>query len=276
MNKIILTLLILAVNIHLSVSQNIGQKGDSLVNYKDINGMKQGHWSKKYRNNRVAYIADFKNDKLIGKYQRFYRTGKLSLEVNYGQNESGPAKIYYDNKVLAAEGNYIHRNVKDGLWKFYGVDGRLVVEVTYSNGIKNGKETKFWKNGQKMEEKDWVDGKQDGVWAQWFENGKEKLKVRMISDKRNGLYYAYYPNGRYFMKGKYKENLKVGQWIYYDVDGNITRDTEFTNGVAADQDKIDAKTTKEIEEWEKMDGVIPDPNFDNMSKYDKTYGPKSK
>jgi len=276
MKKFLLPALIIFLISTISFAQNVGQKGDTLINYKDINGMKQGKWTKKYKSGKTAYIATFKNDKLIGLYQRFHTTGKLGLEVNYDENESGYAKIYYDDGKLGAEGNYINRNVKDGLWKFYGVDGKLIIEINYKNGILNGKESKYWRNGNLMEEKNWKDGKQEGLWAQYFENGRDRLKTRMINDKRNGVFYVYYPNGRYYAKGAYKDNLRVGHWTFYDKDGTVTRDTEYTNGVAADQDEIDAKTTKEIEEWEQMKGVIPDPNIDNMFKYDKTYGPLSK
>jgi len=88
MKKIITTFFISLI-VTFVFAQNVGQKGDTLINYKDINGMKQGRWSKKYRNGKPAYHANFKNDKLIGLYQRFYTSGKLSLEVNYDKNESG-------------------------------------------------------------------------------------------------------------------------------------------------------------------------------------------
>ena len=274
--KRIIAIFIFSFLLSFSFAQNIGQKGDTLVNYTDINGLKQGKWKKQYKNGKTAYNANFKNDKLIGLYQRYYTSGKISLEVNYNDDEAGYAKIYYDDGILASEGKYIERNVRDSLWKFYSVDGALIIELNYTKGIPNGKELRYWRNGKIMEEKNWVNGKQNGLWAQYFENGRERLKTRMINDKRNGVYYVYYPNGNYYLKGKYKNNLRVGHWTFYDTYNNITRDTEYTNGIAADQDEIDAKTTKEIEEWDKMKGVIPNPNIENMLYYDKKYRPLSK
>ncbi len=276
MKKIIITLIISFVFSLTIIAQNVGQNAKTTINYKDINGMKQGKWSKKYRTGKPAYNANFKNDKLVGLYQRFYVSGKLSLEVTYDKIESGYAKIYYDDGVLGSEGNYIKRNVKDGLWKYYTVKGKLISEINYTNGIKNGKEQQFWGNGNVMEEKNWVNGKQEGLWAQFFENGNDRLKTRMVNDKRNGLYYVYYPNGNYYAKGEYKNNLKIGPWSFYDTRGNITRDTEYTNGIAADQDEIDEKTTKEIEQWEQMKGLIPDPSIENMQNYDRDYRSLSK
>ncbi|MBN2669593.1 MAG: toxin-antitoxin system YwqK family antitoxin [Bacteroidales bacterium] len=257
-------------------SQNVGQQGDSLVNYKDINGHKHGKWTKQYESGKTAYIAHFKNDKLVGLYQRFYPNGKLIMEVNYEDNESGYAKLYYDDGTLLAEGHYIQKNIKDGLWKFYGTDGKLVVETNYEKGIINGKQTKYYRNGNKMEEIDLINGKKDGLWTRYFENGKERMKARMINDKRNGLLYVYYPSGKYYCKGRYENNLKTGPWVYYNEDGSIKRETEFINGHADDQEQIDEETTKMIEEWEQMKGVIPDPDMDNMMNYDQKYSPLRK
>ena len=276
MNKILLTSLIVLLNISITFSQNIGQKGDSLINYKDINGMRQGKWSKNYKNGRVAYTANFKNDKMVGLYQRFHTTKKLALDITYDDKESGYAKLYYDNGVLEAEGKYINRNVKDSLWKFYATDGKLVVDINYSAGKLNGKENKYWRNGNRMDLKTWTNDKLDGVWSRYFEDGKMRMQIQYKDNIRTGKIQLFHPNGRLSINGHYTNNLRSGHWMFYNEDGTVKRDTEYINGVAKDQAKIDAKTTKLIEEWEKMDGVIPDPNIDNMFKYDREYGPKSK
>jgi antitoxin component YwqK of YwqJK toxin-antitoxin module len=275
--KAYLRLLILCLFISSSLlAQNVGQKGDTLINYKDINGLKHGKWTKKYKNGKTAYNATFKKDKLIGPYQRFYMSGKLSMEVDYDQNESGFAKLYYDNGVLGAEGQYINRNVKDGLWKYYGVDGRLATTVEYKNGVLNGKEIKYWKNGNKLEQKTWTEGKMTGVWYRYYENGKDQLQAKMENGVRQGGFLMFHNTGRLYIKGKYHNDIRVGQWVFYDRDDKIIRDTEYKNGVASDQKEYNDKATQMVKEWEEMKGLIPDPNIDNMFKYDKTYGPLSK
>ena len=80
MKYIFFTILILiSINVF---SQNVGQKGDTLKNYKDINGLKQGYWEKPYKNGRIAYKAYFVNDKLVGDYFRYYSNGKQMLKIN--------------------------------------------------------------------------------------------------------------------------------------------------------------------------------------------------
>ncbi len=275
--KLFVQLLVLSLFISNSIlAQNVGQKGDTLINYKDINGLKHGKWTKKYKNGKVAYRATFKNDKLIGSYQRFYMSGKLSLNVVYDENESGYANLYYDNGVLGAEGQYINKNVKDGLWKYYGIDGRLVTTVEYKEGVLNGKEIKYWRNGNKLEQKTWTNGKMSGVWYRYYENGTDLLQAKMVDGKRHGGFQMFHKTGRLEVKGQYYNNLRVGRWVFYDKDDKIVRDTEYKNGIADDQEEYDSKLTKMVKAWEDMKGLIPDPSIDNMQRYDKTYGPLSK
>ncbi len=259
----------------LANAQNVGQK-DSIVNYTDINGFKQGKWTKVFANKQRAYIAYFKNNKLFGEYKRFYENGKLNLEVNYDDSESGYAKIYYDNGVLGAEGMYINRNVKDGLWKYYTVDGKKVVDINFDNGIPHGDEIKYWINGAKLEKKTWNHGKMVGVWSRYFSDGSFWFQMKYKEGKRDGAAQVFFPNGKMSVKGSYKNNLKHGRWIYYNKDGSIARDTEFINGVPTDEAEVDSMMTKKIKEWDKMKGLIPDPSEENMMNYDKLYGPLSK
>ncbi len=258
------------------MAQNVGQKTDSIVNYTDINGLKQGKWTKVYPNKKRAYIAYFKNNKLIGEYKRFYENGTLAMETNYDTNESGYAKIYYDDGILSAEGKYIKRNVKDGLWKYYGTDGRLVVEVNFTNGINNGTEIKYWKNGQILEKKTWENGKMIGVWSRYYSNGLTRFQIQYQDGKRTGKIQMFHPNGKMYVKGHYKNNLKEGNWVYYDPEGKVVRDTEFVNGIAKDEGEMSKKMIQKMKEWDSVKGLIPEPDEENMFKYDKLYGPLSK
>ena len=134
--SILIILVFIATNLF---SQNVGEKGDSLVNYTDINGNKQGFWKKTYKNGRLAYTANFVNDKLIGEYKRFYSvTSKPMLEIIYDKEQSGMAKLFWDTGKLMAFGKYINKNIKDSVWNFYGIDEKLMATVIYDKGIKNG------------------------------------------------------------------------------------------------------------------------------------------
>ena len=94
--------------------------GDTIINYTDINGNKQGHWEKKYQNGTIAYKAEFKNNKLVGEYTRYYQTGTIKAIIKYDiTGNKGKAILYWDDGTKMATGNYINQNVKDSIWVYF-------------------------------------------------------------------------------------------------------------------------------------------------------------
>lgn len=272
-------IIILALSLffgELTFAQDVVKETKEVINYTDINGLKQGKWKKPYKSGRLAYEATFKNDKLIGLYQRFYPSGKLMIEVNYDEKEAGPVTLFYDNGEISARGFYVNRKVRDSVWYLYDANRYRLSEIHYKNGVLHGKQIVYWKNGIKCQEKDWVNGKEEGVWQERFENGNDRLKARMINNKRNGLFSVYYPSGRYYLKGHYKNNIREGLWIYYEENGDVKKELHYINGHAENEDEIDRKITKEILEWDEVKGKIPDPNIENMMHYEKDYRQFSK
>ena len=79
----------------------------------------------------------------------------------------------------------------------YYYNGEKQEEISYKNGIKNGKNTFWYQNGEKMFEGNYADGLQDGIFTQWFDNGKVD-------------YIAEYEKGR-----------PTGTWRYYKKDGSL-------------------------------------------------------
>ena len=59
----------------------------------------------------------------------------------------------------------------------YYYNGEKQEEISYKNGIKNGKNTFWYQNGEKMFEGNYADGLQDGIFTQWFDNGKVDYMV---------------------------------------------------------------------------------------------------
>lgn len=248
--------------INTAFSQNVGQKGDTLKNYKDINGLKQGYWEKTYKNKTIAYKAYFVNDKLFGEFTRFYSNGKKMIKIKYDKNQSGYAILFWDTGKKMAEGKYINTNVKDSVWKFYGIDEALMSTEVYKNGIKNGMTKNFYRNKKLSEEIEWTNGKKNGLWRKYYDNGNTRMETKYTNNELNGIFHAFYENGRIYIKGNYKSDLKNGIWTFYDIDGKVDKTIEYNNGIATNQNELDSTETELIKSWEKQKGKIaePDPN----------------
>ncbi len=248
-------------------AQNVGQKGDTVINYIDINGMKQGHWQKKYRNEKIAYDAYFKNDKLVGEYKRYYSNGQLSAYIVYdNEGNTGYAKMYWDNGKLMAEGKYVNSNVKDSIWRFYGIDEGLVAEVSYKKGIKDGPSINYFRNGNKSEIVKYKEGVKEGLWRQFYDDGNTRFETVYKNGKLNGIFHYFYKNGRLKYKGTYVNGLKHGKFYKYSTSGEITTELEYVKGLATNEDELGRQFAKEIEEADKHKDRYKEPTIEDVFK----------
>ena len=60
-----------------------------------------------------------------------------------------------------------------------------------------------------------------GVLQNINEKGILESEAEYKDGKMNGFSKLYYPNGKLLMSGQMKENKEVGNWKYYDENGNL-------------------------------------------------------
>ncbi len=81
---------------------------------------------------------------------------------------------------------------------------------------------KYYRSNQLAEKGDFNYGLKTDVWKSWHENGQLKLQEYWNNGYKDGDVTKYDVDGNLILKGKYKNNLKVGQWINYK-----TKDTTY-------------------------------------------------
>lgn len=252
-----------------SFSQNVGQPGsDSIINYTDIQGNKQGKWIRKYDKNRIAYTGYFKNNKLVGNYKRWYYSGALKSEINYNNDGSvGYAKLFWDNGKLMAKGKYVNQNIKDSVWEYYGVDGILMMKESYVNGVLHGPSFSYFRNSKVSRKAPYENGKLHGIYKEyWEENGLTRLEIHYEKGVRKGLIKVYYDNGKPYLVGNYEKDLPHGKWIVYFRDGTIEKELEYINGLLKNEDEHNREFAKKVMEIDKKKGKIPEPKEEDFFK----------
>ena len=73
----------------------------------------------------------------------------------------------------------------------------------YPNG---NLKTEGWRNSSEQ---------RDGVWYSYYENGNKWSELSYDKGVKNGASVVYYPNGQIHYKGQYKNDKKLGEWIFY-------------------------------------------------------------
>jgi len=254
-------------------------------NVTDENGLKQGLWRKIYPNGEIAYEARFKDDIPEGTIRRYHENGKLQAELAYNQAgvDYAQATIYSAEGLLVAEGFY-RGTKKDSTWKYYSSDRNLaeaeatekklsvtsgklhylISEENFKDGIKNGRDVKYFPSGNMSQLVTWKMGILHGPSKEFFTNGKVKVEFYNREDKRTGVYNQYFTSGRPEIIGYYLAGHKHGKWVYYTSTGEVENETYYLYGVAKNQDDLDEKETNLLKEFEKNKGQLDDPeNYRN-------------
>ena len=248
------------------IAQNVGQQGDSLVNYIDINGNKQGFWQKKYDNGKLKYEGYFKNNYIVGVFKRYYEVGTIKAIMNYEKKGTlARTKIFYETGELFAEGNYLNEK-RDSIWNFYTTTKVLIYKQSYKSGNLDGISCKYFGNGNKSEEMYYKDNLLDGPWIQYFDDGSKKLESANVKNQRTGKLYVYYPSGSIEIMGYYEKGLKEKHWKWLNEDGSIEKERDFVKDRATNQDEIDTEFSKKLKEMEEGKDKFVEPEKEFMEK----------
>lgn len=246
-----LVLLILFFN---SGAQNIGQIGDSIKNYTDINGMKQGNWKTLYPNGNLAYEGYFKNDKPLGAFKRYYENGKIQSESFFYENSKYASVMMYNNATRKiASGRYIDK-LKDSVWHYYADNGTLILIEQYDAGKMTG-ESKlyFYPSGELSEVTNYEDGVKHGVYEKYYLDGTLRLRTKYCHGVMCDTLFTYHTNGVKESETPYSNNRRDGVEKNYDDKGRLLSSVPYKEGVCQDPEQA-KKESAEVERLLKNKG----------------------
>ena len=198
-------------------------------NQTDSKGLKTGPWHQFHKNGKVRYTGQFKAGVPVDTFRYYSEEGTLASILIHKKDGFSSAFIYYDNGVLKATGGY-HKQMKNGLWKYYTLEKVLITEESFKDSIKDGPWRIYFQDGKLSSESYWKMGKMDGCWKEYFPNGTIKLNCTYINDQLHGDYKSFYLNGKPIQYGKYSFGQKIGQWVSYEENGKTSKVETYVNG----------------------------------------------
>ena len=168
-------------------------------------------------------------------FQRFYYpNGKISSEGNMiAGKPDGYWKAFYENGNRKSEGNRKNFEI-DSTWKFYNEEEKLILEVNYHLGKKEGLKISYL-DKETIREKFKNDIK-EGITRYEHPDGKIKLEIPYVNGLEQGFGKEYARDGtiitlteykrgfivdRQRINRKDKNNLKQGPWYFFYTNGNI-------------------------------------------------------
>jgi len=258
--------LILILLLHLMMSLCAQEAiNDTTWNQLDNQGRKQGWWKKHYPDGTIMYKGYFKDDMPGGLFSRYFENGETKALMDYYPDGiSAYTRLFYMNGALAAEGKYVNTQ-KDSIWKYYSYYSQTLSYIeTYSDGKKNGLSTKYYTNGQVAEYLDWKSDMKHGDWLQFYEDSTLRLSAHYTDNELDGPYRVYNAQSQLIIDGKYVQSRLDGTWQYYNDDGQLEYELYYENGKLLNDEVLEEKVMKFMEEVEKNLGTIPEPDLENI------------
>ena len=254
-----MNLKILAIVFLVFVSANALAQTDTIINLTDQQGLKQGHWIKKYPDKKIMYDGIFKDNHPVGEFRRYYNDGALqSLLIFSNDGREALATMYHPNGKVSSKGKYVDQ-LKEGKWQFFSaIDGYLICEEYYSGNMKNGPSVKFYPDSTIAEKVNYINDLMQGEWIQYYPNGNVCEKSHYKNGKATGEFKVWFDDGKVEITGQYKNDKRDGEWLIYNDDGSLKHKLHYKNGVSSDK-KMVLDESEYLDSLERNKGKIADP-----------------
>jgi antitoxin component YwqK of YwqJK toxin-antitoxin module len=109
---------------------------------------------------------------------------------------------------------------REGSWRWFSEEGRLVEEASYRRGLLHGPVTKWFATGVLKEETQRAWGMLNGPFARFHPNGRLAEDGEHIEGRVHRAYCRWWPNGRKRIEGAFNHGVPVGEWRAWDGHGN--------------------------------------------------------
>ncbi len=265
MKKNILILLAIIFPFFLLAQETGETKNDTIINYLDIQGNKQGKWIDHYSNGQIRYEGFFIDDIPQGTFIHYHSNGRKKSVLNYNDDGSSTVEMFWESGHKAARGAYNSDRERTGLWKLYYTEGSLLQIINYKNGKADGEVTMYYPGTNvKLLDCNYKNAKLDGDYVKYFNNGLKMEEGKYINGLKHGLYTYFTSDGFIQEQGYYEYGKRVGEWFKY-TKGEISDTVNYIDGRPENSQEL-MQEWYERSEWAKENqDKFRDPHdyFDN-------------
>ena len=168
----------------------------------------------KYEKEDYKKIFKLKNKESVNAYCVKHSEIENVKKVKHYQAGGGQEIRYKITKSIEKE-------VKTQYWD----NGKVLSQIHYLNGMRDGSCRHWYKNGQLMNEGFYKNGKMTGIWMSYYENGQlesqgtYKYTESGVYSRKYGVWKYYYDNGQLQSESIIKDGVE--ELKFYDEEGNL-------------------------------------------------------
>ncbi len=165
---------------------------------------------------KKIHIWEYKTEKeeiLWYEDGKIYRKAEKNGELYHGKYEQ-----YFKNGKISQEGIY-ENGYRTGIWKYYFFDGKIYLILEYKTSPVN--EKIFYPNS--------IYGNENGNYKRFYPDGQLEEEGTYLAGKYHGKRIQYYRNGNIRMIGYYNQGIKKGEWIIFNSAKKVIRKEIYKN-----------------------------------------------
>ncbi len=148
-------------------------------------GLPHGEWIWYYPDRKILRREEYRNGEREGELSEYAKNENILAQGEY-INGKEEGRWMIQNGRQREEGTFAE-GMRNGLWKHYDQNNRLVFEGAFIEDNPNGKQSWYYANGQKKEEGLYVMGRKNGIWRKWNEDGSLIIEI----EYQNNIEKAY-------------------------------------------------------------------------------------
>lgn len=172
-----------------------------------------------YENGNLKSELRYKDGRLNGNCVWYYPNGKPELTINYVMDTlQGESLRWYENGYMQSRCFY-KDNHYDSIFESYNVTGNMVKSEYYKKGVKHGPITQWYDNGELFLKGSYNEGMLDGRWIIYYADGS--IGSTATYNMGSGVQIGYSQSGLMMTKIHFKDNVKDGEELRYDKQGEV-------------------------------------------------------
>lgn len=86
----------------------------------------------------------------------------------------------------------------------------------------------YYETGELKIEGDYDDNEaRHGLWVSYYESGIKWSESYYVHGIKSGHSITFFPNGKVRYVGEYADDKQIGQWSFYDEEGNLVKEEDY-------------------------------------------------
>ncbi len=205
------------------ISASVGNSGFINEYIVDKNGVKNGRNQLIFQDLYISHECTYRDGKMHGTYTRYYPSGYINYTSEYVNGmKHGVERIYYMEDEQVHKEIEFKRDIKNGFYREYSREGRLILEYHMLGNEKHGQYRKWHENSGVLTLDLYYDhDKYHGPYKRYYSNGIPEVDTVYVNHKYHGYYRMYYTNGALECECEYKNGLLNGSYKSYKMNGEV-------------------------------------------------------